>query len=141
MSALTVIETFERLYGVPVNIDMDAQFTALARGVISRDILVNERFCALAPGEQMAVLLHEFGHHANWHKLIRWISLPLFWTKWAERMWQRHELEADWFAVAEGFGPQLATYLSRYRSRPDIDERIRNIRELLAGGIHVAQAA
>ena len=138
--SLVAIENFEREYGVPVYIDPDLPNTAEAHGVFRRRIVVGEQFALLPYGQQMAVLLHEFGHHANWHRLIRWITLPLFWTKWAERMWHQHELEADWFTVADGYGADMAAYLSRCTG-PLAADRVVRIRQLLQERIHVAHAA
>lgn len=137
---LCVIENFEREFGIPVTIDFELSHCAEAHGVFCRRIVVGEEFLELPAGEQRAILLHEFGHHANHHRLIRWLTVPLFWSKWAARMWQRQECEADWFAVAEGYGADMAAYLSRLAGDQARDRVIR-IRQLLQERIHVAQAA
>lgn len=137
---LAVITNFEMQFNVPVTFDAELESAAEARGVLFRRILIGERFLDAPPPEQMAILLHEFGHHANWHRLIRWLTLPLFWTRWVQRMNLEQECEADWFAVAEGYGAFLAMFLSRFDG-PDARERVSRIRQLLQEQIHVAHAA
>lgn len=157
-ATLAVIEQFERRYGIPVSLVLDAnvcgqRVDAMAIGVVRRRIVVGEGFCFLSSGEQMAILIHEAAHVFLWHRLRRILLVPVFWTKFAARAAIKHELEADDFVVLEDHGPFLAAYLARNDAlrkmrgipegeyHPPASSRIANIRDQLREKFHVAHAA
>jgi Zn-dependent protease with chaperone function len=137
MIGLPAMQSFADRYQVVIAYDGGAETVAEAHGVFGPHITIGPRFGLLSRTEQWAVLLHELGHLRSEHRLIRWLTLPLFWTQWAALLRHRHECEADRFAVAEGYGAPLATYLERY-SAPDAQDRARRIHQLLQESIHVA---
>ena len=143
--SLVTIQQFEEIYKIPVHIRPQAEDTAVACGIFSRRIIVNAKFMYLPTNEQLAILLHEAGHHYLGHHFRNLLLIPVFWTDYATRKLIDQELEADDFVVLEGHGVGLMQYLRgqadllRARGLPDapqehppIKTRVENIREQLA---------
>lgn len=140
MQHLSPVGVFSHNYGIQVRVDDELMTTAQAQGVFRRYILVSPQFCDLPSGQQWALLLHEYGHLHFKHRVIRWLTLPVFWTKYAARMWHRQECEADKYAVSGGYGAELVAFLLHYNN-PLVLDRIGRIHQLLQEQSHVAHAA
>ncbi len=78
----------------------------------NRRIVIGPAFYGLPKRQQDAVLAHEEGHCRGWHFELRLLMLPLFWTRWAQKLAIRQELAADAYAVQRGFGVELLHFLA-----------------------------
>lgn len=77
----------------------------------------------------------------------RLLCLPFFLTQKVQKMARDHELQADAYAVREGYGPELMAVVSRHRDSPQnpfyptIAERQAEIRRLIKEKIYVVTTA
>ncbi len=149
MSADTVAQMVQvrEFFGIPVRfnpemIDHDADGhpyhgIAFARGFWPlKRIEVGRGWFRLRPGEQDAALAHEAGHCFCRHLEKRLLLAPLCWLPAVQRWARAQELEADGFAVREGYASALLRLLASHPSpgnalMPSGQERATNILRLL----------
>jgi hypothetical protein len=115
---------------------------AFSRGIFDKYIVVGTRWMLLPWQEQYAVLLHEAHHCLASHRLIRFLLLPVFWTKFAERIAQRQEMDADRFACEQGYAREMyrvAEMGGEDEFYPPKDERLANIRRHMKGVAYAIQ--
>lgn len=128
--------------GVPVIYDENTVHLARAVGMWPKKrIVVGPAWWKLTEDEQLAVLYHELGHCRGFHfekraGLLCLVIAPILivfpWPMtvavvvsllaWEFVTWiaRGHELEADRFSAARGYGAAMSTYLRRPESRrPD----------------------
>lgn len=111
----------EPCLGIPVLYDEKLPLISESRGVWRwKKIVVGPAFLAFPPREQQAMLLHEVGHCKLRHLERRCLAalVLLFWPPALGRYCQRQEFQADRFAAACGYGPDLARAFLRLRAVP-----------------------
>ena len=122
--------------GIPVVHDPQTQDVAHAAGIWPlKRIVVGSGWFALDAPMQAAVLMHEVYHCRALHMEIRWLLLPLCWTKWAQNIGRQQELDADAYAAKEGYGKELLHFvmlhpLAHAPFHPSPFERMNNLVKL-----------
>lgn len=129
-----------QICGIPVEFDHRAIHFAEARGIwpFRKRIVVGPHWYELEAEERIAVLYHEAGHCLSCHMEKRALMFPLFLiVPWVVCRWARNqEIEADWFAAANGFGLQLARIINKVQAPkvfyyPSSAERHRRLQEAI----------
>lgn len=116
---------------------------AQARGIWPfKRIVVGHQWYWLSERERMAVLLHEVGHCKLFHmeKRVAMLWVLLTRPELAKAVCREQEMEADEFAVSRGYGVELRAFVCRSHAEqgpfyPDRKERLRNLNNLLQGGV------
>ena len=127
------------LFGLPIVYNPAAKGFAYARGFWPfKRIEVGPAWFALGDRERVAVLMHEAKHCLSLHLEKRVVLIPFFWTEFAAHYAERQELEADAFAVAQGYGVELLSFLTRFRHvngefYPHFTERADHLKRLMKG--------
>ncbi|MGN6657078.1 MAG: hypothetical protein ACTHJ9_17295 [Rhodanobacter sp.] len=82
-------------------------------------IRIGPGFLARPDDQCEAIIVHERGHIAGWHSLMRvlWllVLLPMWAPEWVERQCLQQEFEADDYARRRGHGPALLRALKSMR--------------------------
>lgn len=118
--------------GIPVRYDQEALGISDSRGLWRwKEIVVGRAFLAFPPREQQAILLHEVGHCKLYHleKRIARLWLLVIDPGALLTFCIEQEHEADRFARACGYGPDLARAFGRIKPssdplHPPVGERI-----------------
>ena len=137
----------ESFMGLSVTFDERVQQVATARGVFRPRIVVGQVFMYLNERQRHAVLLHEAGHCFGRHLLLRVLLLPIFWTRFAQRVTHAQEFAADAFCARAGYASdlmQVIWYLSNRTGgdfHPPADERCARLARLLREQSDVQMAA
>jgi Zn-dependent protease with chaperone function len=120
---------------------------AEARGFLfRRRIEIGRAFFRLTGPVQQAILLHEAAHLKRHHIEKRALLAPLHFLPFVRRMAWQHELDADAFAVASGYGVPLLLYLAAAHRGdgefyPPFSQRAQNIHRLTREAHHDQKAA
>ena len=122
--------------GIPVYFNPATDEMAYATGVWPfKRIVIGPRWLTLDTGERMGVLMHEAKHCLAFHLEIRLLLLPVSWMNWVLRLCHQQELDADAFAVEQGYGRDLLRLVTRFREGneyyPSFDDRYNNMIELI----------
>lgn len=131
------VPDFSEILGLPISYNQQFKGVAVARGVWPfKHIEVGVSWFGLSMGERIAVLMHEAGHCKLLHLEKRILWLPLFWTKFVERIAMDQELEADEFAFRHGYGVEFLQFLKRFRYvkgdyYPNYPERSEHLKRLM----------
>lgn len=113
-SGMQVIPDRFEVHGIPVRLNTASRHLAEARGLWPfKTIVVNAEFFGLDHREQYAVLWHEVGHCVHFHLEKRLLLVPVFWTRFAQRVTVEQELQADAYAKMRGYADDLARVLQQ----------------------------
>lgn len=133
--------------GLPVAFDERVDQVAVARGVLRQRIVVGKVFMFLNDRQRHAVLLHEAGHCFGRHLLQRILLIPIFWTRFAQRVTHAQEFAADAFCARAGYASELMQVIWYLSNRgggdfhPCADERCARLAQLLREQSDVQMAA
>jgi hypothetical protein len=125
----------QRVFGIPIFYNPQSKQLAEAKGIWPwKRIIVGPAWFSLNSGSRMAVLMHEAKHCLAFHLEKRLLMLPLFWTTWVLKVTHRQEMDADAFAVEQGYGVELLGVIQRFRVEdgdfyPTYAERAKHLRE------------
>ena len=109
-----------KVLGIPVYFKPDTHEVAYSTGIWPfKRIVIGPRWLQLDTDERMGVLMHEAKHCLAFHLEIRLLLLPLFWTDWVLRIAHRQELDADAFAIEQGYGAGILRVIVRFREQDE----------------------